>query len=171
MGVSNTAAATQLGSTEGRIVIGIADYAVTSAGATLTTNGLGSCLGIALFDRIAGVAGLIHIMRPSPREHEDTDAAKFADSGIELVIDAMERAGASQHRIEAKLAGGSDMKGFSATERSIGSRNVAQAETTLAELDVPITGRDVGGDHGRSLHFDGSSGTLTVESSNSPKVI
>lgn len=171
MAVRNDTGVQQEESAEQSLTIGIADYAVTTSGKTLTTNGLGSCLGVALIDAVAGVAGLIHIMRPAPDENEDISGAKFADPGIELLIDAMEQEGASQHRIEAKLAGGSNMFSFSTTGANLGSRNVEQAERVLQDLGIPITGKDVGGNQARSLHFDGHSGQLTVESSDAPNII
>lgn len=146
--------------------VGIAEYEVTTSGADLTTSGLGSCLGIAMYDDVAGVAGLVHVMLPSADEVEGTNKAKFADTGIELLIEEMEQEGASVRNIEAKVAGGSDMLDFSENGSGIGVRNIEQVEETLAALDVPIISKDVGGDHGRSLRLDGNSGDLTVKSAN-----
>ena len=42
--------------------VGIADAAIVSAPDTLITMGLGSCVGIALYDREKKIAGLVHIM-------------------------------------------------------------------------------------------------------------
>jgi chemotaxis protein CheD len=53
---------------------------------------------------------------------------------------------------------------FDSTDRSVGDRNVAAAHETLAEFDIPIDAEDVGGDHGRSLELDGSTGDLHVRS-------
>jgi len=151
---------------EERLKVGIAEYEVTTAGADLTTSGLGSCLGVAMYDDVAGVAGLVHVMLPSAAEVDDANKAKFADTGIELLVEEMEREGAARRRIEAKIAGGSDMLDFSESGSGIGVRNTEQVEATLTELDIPIVSRDVGGDHGRSLRLDGNSGDLTVKSAN-----
>lgn len=141
--------------------VGIAEWAVTTTGEQLVTEGLGSCLGIALFDDRAGVAGLIHVKLPTPDDHERASRATFADTGIDLLIEEMEREGASRHRLEAKLAGGSAMFDFS--ERTgLGTRNVEQARERLSALSIPVVGTDVGGDRSRSLRFDGTSGELTV---------
>jgi chemotaxis protein CheD len=149
-----------------RLKVGIAEYEVTPAGADLTTSGLGSCLGVALFDERNGVAGLVHVMLPSADEVDDENEAKFADTGVELLVDEMEATGASTRRIEAKVAGGSDMLDFSENGSGIGVRNVEQVEATLDDLGVPIVAQDVGGDHGRSLRLDGESGDLDVKSAN-----
>jgi len=146
--------------------VGIAEYDVTTSGATLTTSGLGSCLGIAMFDPEADVAGLIHVMLPSVDDADNDNAAKFADTGIELLVEEMEREGADCDRIRAKIAGGSDMLDFSENGSGIGVRNVRQTEQTLADLDIPVVAEDVGGDYGRSLRFETASGDLVVKSAN-----
>jgi len=149
-----------------RVKVGIAEYDVTTDGAALTTSGLGSCLGIAMYDEGAGVAGLVHVMLPSAEEVDGSNPAKFADSGIEALLAAMERAGADPDRVRAKVAGGSDMLDFSENGSGIGVRNIEQVERTLDDLEIPIETKDVGGDHGRSLRLEGASGRLVVKSAN-----
>jgi chemotaxis protein CheD len=149
-----------------RVKVGIAEYEVTTNGAALTTSGLGSCLGIALYDPEADVSGLIHVMLPAAEEVNDTNPAKFADTGILELLEAMEQEGADPDRVEAKVAGGSDMLDFSENGSGIGVRNFEQTEETLAELGIPIVSEDVGGDHGRSLRLEGTSGDLVVKSAN-----
>ncbi|WP_336001661.1 chemotaxis protein CheD [Halorientalis halophila] len=149
-----------------RVKVGIAEYEVTTAEATLTTSGLGSCLGVALYDEAAGVAGLVHVMLPSAEGVENPTAAKYADTGIETLLVEMERAGAARDRVRAKVAGGSDMLDFSENGSGIGVRNMEQVEATLDAFGIPIVSEDVGGDHGRSLRLEGSSGDLLVKSAN-----
>lgn len=149
-----------------RVKVGIAEYEVTADSAALTTSGLGSCVGVALYDSRAGVAGLVHVMLPTADEMKDGAPAKFADTGTQLLIDEMEAIGADSHRIEAKIAGGSDMLDFSDSGPGIGDRNTQQVRDTLAENDVPLVEEDVGGDHGRSLRLDASTGDLVVKSAN-----
>ncbi|PSP85919.1 chemotaxis protein CheD [Halobacteriales archaeon QS_1_68_17] len=147
-----------------QIKVGIAEYEVTANGATLTTSGLGSCLGVAVYDEAACVGGLIHVMLPSAEEMTDANRAKFADTGLAALIETLEREGASRERMVAKMAGGSDMLDFSRNGTSIGSRNVEQVEETLAEFDIPIVGRDIGGEHGRSVRFRAGSGDMEIKS-------
>jgi len=143
--------------------VGIAEYEVTTDGAVLTTSGLGSCIGVALYDESADVAGLVHVMLPEAANNEGSDA-KFADTGIEVLVEAMEDAGASRSRITAKVAGGSDMLDFSQNGSSIGSRNFETVKETLSDFSIPIEGEDVGGDHGRSLKLKATTGELIVKS-------
>ncbi|ELZ85817.1 chemoreceptor glutamine deamidase CheD [Haloferax elongans ATCC BAA-1513] len=147
-----------------RIKVGIADYAFGTDGNTLTTSGLGSCIGVALYDAEAGVSGLAHAMLPEA--DPDGDPAKFADTGIEALLAEMRDAGADTSRIIAKLAGGSAMFDFDSSDggKSIGERNVEAARKTLEKHDIDIVAEDVGGSHGRSLELDGKTGDLRVRS-------
>ncbi|WP_416839392.1 chemotaxis protein CheD [Haloferax sp. DFSO52] len=150
--------------TSGRIKVGIAEFAVDSDGNTLTTSGLGSCIGVALYDPVSNVSGLAHAMLPTANEGGRT--AKFADTAIESLLSAMQAAGANPNRVVAKLAGGSNMFDFtSATDgTSIGERNVDSARETLDRLGIDVVAADVGGEHGRSLEFDSENGDLRVRS-------
>jgi chemotaxis protein CheD len=144
--------------------VGIADFAVGTDDAVLTTSGLGSCIGVVLYDADARVAGLAHAMLPSA--DSNANPAKFADTGIEALLTEMESHGADQANVSAKLAGGSTMFDFAGTDggKSIGDRNVEAARQTLSKFGIDILAEDVGGSHGRSLELDGESGTLTIRS-------
>lgn len=149
-----------------RLKVGIAEYEVTTEGAVLTTSGLGSCIGVALYDTETGAAGLVHVMLPSADEMDDSNAAKFADTGTELLVEQLESAGADPARLEAKIAGGSDMLDFSESGSGIGDRNAAKVRETLETYGIPIVGEDVGGDHGRSLRLESETGDLVIKSAN-----
>jgi chemotaxis protein CheD len=151
-------------STSGRTKVGIAEFAVERDGGTLTTSGLGSCIGVALYDPTSGVSGLAHAMLPYATA--DGEPAKFADTGIESLHSAMLDAGADGDSVVAKLVGGSTMFDFTSMNggSSIGERNVAAARETLHRLGIEEVATDVGGDHGRSLALDASTGDVHVRS-------
>src|ERR1700751_5197300 len=86
-------------------------------GDELVARGLGSCIGLAMVDRSAGVAGLAHMVPPASTE-TDLDPGKYADLAVPELIDRVCRAGASRRRLEAVLAGGARM--FELGERDIG---------------------------------------------------
>ncbi|WP_144901581.1 chemotaxis protein CheD [Halobellus captivus] len=176
----------------GRVKVGVADYAVAEAGATLVTSGLGSCVGIALVDVDAGVGGLAHAMLPEDTSDEavadtsdeavadtsdetvadtndegiDADgrpsAAKYVDSAVPALVEEMVAAGADPGRIEARLAGGSAMFEFTSRAGAIGERNAAAARETLEAHAIPLVASDVGGDYGRSLTFDVGGAELSI---------
>jgi chemotaxis protein CheD len=146
--------------------VGIAEYEVATDGAALTTSGLGSCIGVALFDATTGIAGLVHVMLPAADEVADDNAAKVADAGTELLVEEMLEAGADRAGLEAKIAGGSDMLDFSEEGGGIGQRNARVVRETLDAYDIPVVAEDVGGDHGRSLRLEAESGDLVVKCAN-----
>jgi chemotaxis protein CheD len=153
-----------------RLKVGIAEYRVSSSEAVLTTSGLGSCLGVAIHDDAAGVAGLVHVMLPAAEEMNDGNAAKFADTGIEVMVEAMEEEGADPSNMVAKVAGGSDMLDFSENGSGIGVRNIETTRETLDDLGIPLTEEDVGGDHGRSVRLETRTGDFVVKSANKDSI-
>lgn len=150
-----------------RLTVGIADLALTADEQTLTTSGLGSCVAVTLQDDVSSVAGLLHAMLPRASDGTDANPVKYVDSGVERLYEKAVTAGASSHRLEAKLVGGSHMFDFGEADERIGARNVAVARETLERLGVPVVGEDVGGDSGRSVRFDPETGTLTVRKAGS----
>jgi chemotaxis protein CheD len=147
------------------IVIDIADLAVASGDAVLVTAGLGSCVALALHDRARGIAGLAHILLPSVGTGPvSIHPAKYADTGVPLLVGEMRRHGA-RGRLDARMAGGARM--FAALLSSginMGQRNVDAVRAALAALDIPVVAEDVGGDYGRSVRVDASTGRMLVHS-------
>lgn len=151
------------------VTVGISDLNVVKSPDVLVTYALGSCVGICLYDAMAHVAGLSHIMLPSSKLASNVGSEmKFADTAIPMLIKKMERMGASQIRMKAKIAGGAQM--FAAISNSsianIGQRNVAAVKATLQQLRIPIIAEDTGKDYGRTVYFDGESGMMRVKSVN-----
>jgi len=142
--------------------VGIGELAVSADGTTLQTMGVGSCLGVAVYDPGAGVGGLAHVMLPAA-DGEPANPVRYTDAGIRKLVAAVVEAGADRNALVAKVAGGSRMFDFSGDSGDVGERNALVARETLSELGVPIEGLDVGGDYGRSLRFDPASGALVVD--------
>ena len=89
------------------IKVGMADLNTAVYPDILTTLGLGSCVGIALYDPVSRVGGLAHIMLPdSTQIKNNSNKAKFADTATVLLVEEMIKLGAVKERIIAKLAGG-----------------------------------------------------------------
>jgi chemotaxis protein CheD len=145
--------------------VAMADYQVVKAPAQLVTTGLGSCVGIALYDPVAKVAGLAHIMLPDSKQGlPSSNLGKFVDTAIPALIGEMEEAGAQRCRLQAKIAGGAQMFNFpdNNDNNRIGNRNVEAAVAILSQLDIPILAQDTGGRRGRTIFFDSNNGILVV---------
>ena len=62
------------------IKVGMADLNLCRDPDIITTLGLGSCIGIALYDPSTKIGGLAHIMLPdSTKMRNNSNIAKFAD--------------------------------------------------------------------------------------------
>lgn len=147
------------------IQVGMADLKLARAPDKLMTAGLGSCIGICIIDRQIKLACLAHIMLPSSEQAKNADnKAKFADSALEMLLEQMLKLGASQSRLQAKMAGGAQMFKFSGESdiMKIGERNAASVETQLNKHRIPILARDTGGNYGRTITFDAETGELLV---------
>ena len=148
------------------IRVGMAYLKVAKNAEILTSLGLGSCVGIALYDKKSKVAGLVHIMLPySAKIRDNKNPAKFADAGIKELVKQMTKAGANKNNIIAKIAGGAQMFSFANSNNdllTIGERNVAAVLKTLEELDIKLLGQDIGGNCGRSIDFCSDTGILNI---------
>jgi len=146
------------------IKVGMADLNVARYPNVLTTLGLGSCVGICLFDSKSTIIGMVHIMLPySYNIKNNSNLAKFADTGIPLLLDKMEKMGANKSYVTAKLAGGAQMFEVKRSEfMNIGQRNVEAAKKVLYDLAIPIIAEDTGGNYGRTIVFFSEDGRLEI---------
>ena len=134
------------------VVIGIGDYAVTNDGSPLSTVGLGSCIGIVIYDSKKKVAGLSHIMLPAMGSKQDR-IGKYADTAIPALLGEMRKKGSRPHNCKAKIAGGASLFTFKDDSLQIGKRNAEAVEKILKDHQIRIVGKDVGGDRGRTITF------------------
>ncbi len=143
--------------------IGIADCKVARSPDTLTTLGLGSCVGLVLFDAVVKIGGMVHIMLPIAKE-DVTNRAKYADTGLELLLREVLALGASRRRIGAKLAGGANMFGTSTQNDMlrVGERNVSICHQLLRAYNIPIHAEETGGNTGRTIEFSCHTGELKI---------
>jgi chemotaxis protein CheD len=126
-------------------------------------RGLGSCIGLALIDRLSGVAGMAHIVLPEAPGGPDSDPepGKFADLAVPELISQMRQAGAVVRRLDAVLAGGAQM--FQMGEIDIGARNAAAVEAGLARSGVTVRAVDTGGNRGRTMRVTVGEFTVKVK--------
>lgn len=149
------------------VKVGMADLNVCTNPNVLTTLGLGSCVGISLYDPITKVSGMVHIMLPdSTKIKKNENAAKFADTGIDALIEKMVQIGGKRNSFTAKIAGGAQMFAFSANNEMlrIGERNVEATKLKLQQLGIKILAEDTGLNYGRTIEFYAETGQLLIKS-------
>ncbi|MFZ5648358.1 MAG: chemotaxis protein CheD [Bacillota bacterium] len=147
------------------IQVGIADYKITREPNRLITLGLGSCVGVSLYDPVRKLGGLLHVMLPDSKQFNNVNKpAKFADLGIPLIVREMQSMGASINRLQAKLVGGAQM--FSGLDDkmtlNIGQRNTEKSREMLKKLGIPVLCEEVGGNRGRTMILDTQTGQVTI---------
>ena len=130
----------------------------------LVAYGLGSCLGIKMYDPVTGASGLLHAVLPICNTGSDTGNSKFVDSGIEGLLSAMIKKGADRRRIIVKMAGGANMLVTPGIQHTfdIGIRNVEAAHKTFERLNLCLRKEDVGGNIGRTVRVYVTNGRMTV---------
>lgn len=148
------------------IKVGMADLNTAFCPGVLTTLGLGSCVGICLYDTYSKISGLVHIMLPdSSQIKNNSNMAKFADTGIVKLMDNMIKMGAKRNKLVSKIAGGSQMFNFNDTSdiMRIGIRNVTATKETLKLLNIPLVAEDTGGSYGRTIELYSETGILLIK--------
>jgi chemotaxis protein CheD len=122
---------------------------------------LGSCIGIALYDRRQAVGGLAHVVLPQSRKPDDPPG-KFVDTAIPALLQAMSDVGTRPIKAEARIAGGANMFATTVTD-TVGRRNIEACERLLAEHRIPLVARHCGGEQGRRMKLETSTGRVTIE--------
>jgi chemotaxis protein CheD len=149
------------------VVVGVSDAKASGKpDDVLVTHALGSCIGVALHDPRAGVAGLLHYQLPSSLADPTRAQEKplmYADTGMKWLLDRMTRLGAEQRRMRVRLAGGANMLNDSGLF-DIGRRNYAAIRKILWQCGMFIDAEIIGGKAPRTLELNVADGTLSVKS-------
>lgn len=139
--------------------IGIAGIQVVHAPDKIRTV-LGSCIGIALYDRVGKIGGLAHVILPCSKEGRG-DPGKFADSAVDLLLEKLVEAGAERKRITAKITGGAAMFGDSLS-KGLGQRNMDAVKDRLLHHAIRLAAVDIGGTKGRKMLLNPANGEVEV---------
>ncbi len=155
-----------MGKACGMLAVGVGDLKLTAKnGETLVTYGLGSCIGIAIWDPVAGVAGMLHFMLPesqSDPEKARQNPALYADTGIPLLFRSAYQLGAEKKRLLVRVAGGAQVLDGDGVF-NIGKRNYLAMKKIFWKAGVMIHAEEVGGKISRTLRLEAGSGKLLLQ--------
>lgn len=144
-----------------KLIVSVADMKLSSdPEASFITHGLGTCLGIAVYDAVAKVGGLLHVMMPTSNVNPAKAQANpymFVDTGVPAFLDALTAAGAKQNRWKLKVAGGAST---SHDHFGIGKRNWVTLRKMLWKAGILIDAFDVGGADARTMVLDMATGQV-----------
>jgi chemotaxis protein CheD len=150
------------------IIVGVSDMKVSKdPHGVLVTYSLGSCIGIAVYDPVARVGGLLHYMLPESSLDSVKAAANpfmFADTGIPRLFKSVYELGGIKSRMRVIMAGGSqvlDQNGFF----NIGKRNEMAARKLFHRNNVVIDFADTGGNGNRTLRLAIKDGKCALKES------
>ncbi len=147
-------------------VVGISDCKTSSDPSdSVVTYGLGSCVGVVLYDARAAIGGMAHVMLPDSRWRRgarDSNPHMCADTAVPALLGAVTSLGAAREHLVAKLAGGANMLVRSALF-DIGARNAGALLALLRRENIPVAGASLGGSVGRSMQFRLHDGLVRVQ--------
>lgn len=149
--------------------VGIADMNIVKQPGTIRTSGLGSCVGVVLYDETKKIAGMLHVMLPdsSLDRSNRINVAKFADTGVYALMELLKAEGVRPMSLKAKIAGGAQMFKFGSSDTiRIGPRNIEAVKVELKRLGIRIVAEDTGGSSGRTIEFDPLTSKLSIRTVN-----
>ncbi|MFH1747086.1 MAG: chemotaxis protein CheD [Planctomycetota bacterium] len=156
------------------VIVDIADMAASKDPACeLVTYSLGSCIGLAIWDPVTKVGGMLHYMLPeaalSP-EKAKSNPAMFCDTGVPRLFRAVYELGGTKNRLIVKVAGGSQLLD-NADIFNIGKRNYIALRKIFWKNGVMIDSEDVGGSISRTLRLNVGTGKLTIKTRSGEAVL
>lgn len=153
-----------------QIPVGLGEIKYTRRpGEALVAYGLGSCVGVAIWDRANHFAGLAHVILPaSPGVpgRQGENRCKYADYAVPTLIDEMIKQGGQKAGFIVRIAGGAQMLRSAQVSEvfNIGARNVEQVRREIARAGLRIQADDVLGRQGRTMSIFPEDGRITIHS-------
>jgi chemotaxis protein CheD len=128
---------------------------------------VGSCVAVCIYDTVAKVAGMAHVMLPKNNTSDPAPRpeGKFADVAIKILVERLVANGADVKRLKAKMAGGANVFRNEGKQNTfnIGGKNIEAVRSALKEKKIFVISEDVGATNGRWISFDACSGQMTIK--------
>ncbi len=149
------------------LIVGMGEYVVTNnEDAIIRTFALASCVAVTVYSPQKKVAGMIHIVLPSPLNDRDRKIrpAYFAKTGIPLLIESMYRQyGCSKEGLQVQIYGGAESI-LNLDFYRIGKKNIDTVKRTLSEIRLTVQKADLRGNESRSIAMEVKTGVVVVRS-------
>ena len=148
--------------------VGMADYKICHSPQKISTLGLGSCLGVVLYDESTKICGMAHVMLPDSSRipTQQHNRFKFMDTCLKDMYDELTiKNQIPAVRLKAKIAGGAKMFAHRSTNSmlNVGQQNVDKAKEMLSAWKIPIKAEDTGEDYGRTITFNPENSELHIK--------
>lgn len=143
------------------MTLGIGDV-YASARPTVLRTTVGSCIAVCLFDPGTRIGGMNHFMLPGV-PGGDAEPGTYGTPAMELLLRAMERAGASRDRLIGGVFGGGHVIDAREHDGSVPARNIAFIRRYCAQNHLRVRSFVVGGRAARQVTFETWSGEASCE--------
>jgi len=127
---------------------------------------LGTCLGVAIYDPVVAVGGLIHLLLPEPLSIDGAlQPEKYASTGFPLFLQTLAGAGAAVENMKACIAGGALVGPLedSDLQLDIGGRTAERVMQIIAAEGIRVDKLETGGFFTCSLTLDLSTWECRIE--------
>jgi chemotaxis protein CheD len=156
-----------------RHVVGVGDMKIGRAGDILVTHGLGSCLGLMIYDPVVKVGGMLHAMLPLSSinsQKAENNPFMFVDTGVPLLFKEMYILGGEKNRMVVKAVGCSQPSDKNELFK-IGERNYTILRKLLWKNSILLQAEDIGGTISRTVFFEISSGRTVIASNGNERLL
>jgi chemotaxis protein CheD len=123
---------------------------------------LGSCVSVCLWDPILEIGGINHFQLPL-WNGVGLQLPKYGNIAMDRMIEKMNGLGSETKRLKAKVFGGAAVLNVVSGRMHVGERNVAVAVDVLKNCGIPIVSSHLGGDSGRKIKFNTSTGVVWMK--------
>ncbi len=147
------------------LTVGLGEIKTAAGSGVLMALGLGSCIGVAVWDPLMRVSGMAHVVLPAPPDSNPAGGPKFATQAIPMLLEQVVALGANRSRLVCKIAGGAQVLNSAAMRDSfrIGERNREAVLAALRAAGVRVQAEDCGGNTGRSFRLTAADGKMAVK--------
>ena len=131
---------------------------------TIVSTLLGSCVAACLYDPVARIGGMNHILLPGKADLRSFDSvARYGINAMELLINRIMRLGGNRRHMVAKVFGGANVLPTISEETSAGWRNAEFALEFLEMEEIEVINRDLGGHQARRVLFHTDTGDVYLK--------
>jgi chemotaxis protein CheD len=151
----------------GTLVLGVGEWGISkTAGETVKTFGLGSCVAVICNDTSKQISGMVHIALPDSSLAPDTVSKRpgyCADTGLAVFFEGMQKFGSTLKpgHVQIKLVGGASILDPNGTF-NIGKRNVLTIKKWLWGKGLGPIAEELGGTISRTVSVMVDSGAVVI---------